>query len=163
MSHIDTRRLGARTVAGFTLIELLIAIVVVAILAAVALPSYQDSVRKSRRSEAFAALTAVQQAQERWRSNRASYTTELTAAPADDPPGLGLPATTSKGYYAISIDAASATGYTVTATGVDGTSQAADGNCRRLRVRVAGGNIFYGSASATGDFDESAGNRCWAR
>jgi len=149
--------------AGFTLVELLIAVVVVAILAAVALPAYQDSVRKSRRTEAFAALTTVQQAQERWRSNRASYAAELTAGPTDDPPGLGLPATTSNGYYTLSIDAASATGYTVTATGADGTSQAADGNCRRLRVRVAGGNIFYGSAPADGSFDESAGNRCWAR
>lgn len=41
---------------GFTLIEVMIAVVIVAILVAVALPAYQNSIRKSRRSEAFAAL-----------------------------------------------------------------------------------------------------------
>ena len=43
------------------------------------------------------------------------------------------------------------------------TTQAADGNCRRLRVRVTGGNIAYGSSDGAGDFDESGSNRCWAR
>jgi type IV pilus assembly protein PilE len=37
---------------GFTLIELMIVVAVVGILAAIAYPSYQDSVRKSRRADA---------------------------------------------------------------------------------------------------------------
>lgn len=163
MSRQVSGSLGRHRQAGFTLVELLIAVVVVGILAAVALPSFVDSVRKSRRTDAFAALSAVQQAQERWRSNRAAYASSLTAAATDDPPGLGLPGASAKGYYTLAISDATATGYTVTATANEGTSQAGDGNCRRLRVRVAGGNIFYGSAGASGDFDESAGNRCWAR
>lgn len=148
---------------GFTLIEMLIAIVVVALLASVAYPSFQDAIRKSRRSDAVTALAAVQQAQERWRSNRSTYTTELTAEPDDDPPGLGLSATSPKDYYAIGIDAAGATGFTATASAVAGTSQASDGSCARLRIRVDAGNVFYGSAAAEGDFDESANNPCWAR
>ncbi len=126
----------------------------------IALPSFMDSIRKSRRSEAFAALSAVQQAQERWRSNRSAYTTELTAKPGD---GLGLPDTSAKDYYAISIDDTDETSYETTATAKEGTSQFKDGNCARLRIRVDGGDIFYGSASADGNFDESPSNPCWAR
>jgi len=141
----------------------MIVVAIIGILAAIAFPSFLDSIRKSRRSDAFAALAAVQQAQERWRSNRSAYTTSLTPLPSDDPPGLGLPAGSSKGYYTIGIGAADATGYSATATAASGTSQAGDGHCQRLRVRVARGNIFYGSAAGDGDFDESATNRCWAR
>lgn len=41
---------------GFTLIELMIVVAIVAILAAVAYPSYRDSISKSRRAEARAQL-----------------------------------------------------------------------------------------------------------
>lgn len=148
---------------GFTLIETMMVVAVIGILAALALPSFLDSIRKARRSDAFTALTGVQQAQERWRSNRGAYTTELTAAASAATPGLGLAEASAKGLYTLSIDAADATGYTVTATAASGTTQAGDGQCRRLRVRVDRGNIVYGSADATGTFDESAGNRCWAQ
>ena len=59
---------------GFSLIELMIAIAVVGLLTAVAWPSFMESVRKSRRSEALAAMAAIQQAQERWRASHPSYT-----------------------------------------------------------------------------------------
>jgi type IV pilus assembly protein PilE len=154
---------GCRRRSGFTLIEALIVVAVIAVLAAIAVPMYQDSVRNARRADAVAALTAVQQAQERWRGNHAAYTTELTAAPTASPPGLGLPALSPSGHYTIAIDTATATGYTVVATAVAGGSQAADAGCQRLRVRVDGGNIFHGAAGLAGAFDESAGNRCWRR
>jgi type IV pilus assembly protein PilE len=157
MSHLVTSTGLNRPHRGFTLIEVLIAVVVLGILAAVALPSFLEAIRKSRRAEAFTALTAVQQAQERWRANRASYTTDLSAA------GLNLPSTTAGGRYAVVVNAADATGYTVTTSANSGTSQASDGNCVRLRVRAAGGNLFYGSAAASGDFNETAGNPCWSR
>ncbi len=142
---------------GFTLMELMIALAVLGILTAIALPSFNDSIRKSRRSEAFAALSGVQQAQERWRTNNSSYTTDMSSA------GVNQPSITVGGYYGIAVDAADATSYSVTATGSTGTTQANDGNCVRLRMRSAGGNIFYGSAAASGSFDETAGNPCWAK
>ncbi len=149
---------------GFTWVEAMIVVAVIGILAAIALPSYLDSVRKGHRSDAFAALSAVQQAQERWRSNRSTYAASLTNGASDTPPGLGLSASSSKGYYTLSIDAASATGYTATAAAVSGTTQAGDGACRVLRVRVDRGNIYYGAASAAGgEFDETGSNRCWVR
>ena len=50
---------------GFTLIELIIAVAIVGILAAIAYPSYQESVRKSRRAEGRAVLMELAQFMER--------------------------------------------------------------------------------------------------
>lgn len=142
----------------------MIAVAILGIIAAIAFPRFNDSIRKGRRADAMSALTAVQLAQERWRGNNASFTNELTNGPTGTPPGLGLSSSTSGGFYTISLANASATGYEVTATAVSGKSQAQDGNCATLRIRVAQGNIFYGSTTAGGStFDEAAGNRCFSR
>lgn len=145
---------------GFTIIELLVAVVVVAILAAVALPSFLDSIRKGRRSEAFAAMSTLQQAQERLRSNRQEYTETL----AD----LGVSGTTAPGgYYTIQIEngSGSDTGYTATASAVSGTSQVNDGSCAILSVKVDRGNLSY--ASCTGctvaSLTYAANDPCWKR
>ncbi len=50
---------------GFTLVELMIVVAIVSILAAMAYPTYQDSVRKSRRADARAALVELAQFMER--------------------------------------------------------------------------------------------------
>lgn len=68
-----------QTVAGFTLIELMVVVAVVAILAAVAYPSYQDSVLKGRRAEARAALADFLQQQERYLTQRNTYDVPITA------------------------------------------------------------------------------------
>ena len=137
----------------------MIAVAIVAVLASVAYPAYQDSVRKGRRAEAFTALSTLQQAQERWRSNNASYTTTL------DNTGLNVPASTSSGLYAISVSGTSDIGYTATATANPGTSQASDGNCKVLGVRMASGTLKYGSGASSitwTDANPDAG-KCWAR
>ena len=145
---------------GFSLIELMIAVAVIGLLLAIALPSFIDSVRKGRRSEAFSAINAVQQAQERWRANHSTYASSLS--------DVGVAATTTNGYYTIAIDdtvgaTSFATSYTVIATGVSGKTQADDGDCVRLRSRMQGGNILLGSAPAAGAYSETPGNRCWSR
>lgn len=59
--------------AGFTLIELMITVAIVAILAAIAYPSYQDSVRKGKRAEGRTALIDFMQQQERYLSQTGGY------------------------------------------------------------------------------------------
>lgn len=65
---------------GFTLIEVMITVAIVAILAAVAYPSYRDSVLKGKRAEARTALTELLQQQERFITQRNSYFCFNTAA-----------------------------------------------------------------------------------
>jgi len=163
----SARRVGLVTGAcrGFTLTEVLITMVVLGVLVAVALPTYQSSLRKGRRAEAFNALTSIQQASERHRSLYPTFTSNLTAAPSASIPGLGQPGTrTTGGYYDLTVTVVDATTYVATATAVAGTSQANDGNCSVLAVRMQGGNVRYGAGAS---LDWSAANtdpqRCWAR
>lgn len=149
-----------RCARGFTLTEVMIVVAVLAILATVALPSFLDALRRGRRADAIGALTQVQQAQERWRANQGSYTDQLTTAA---PNGLGLSATSARGYYAIAVSDAGANGYTVTATANSGTLQAGDDACRKLVLRQAGGNTLYSSVDADNAVDDTGAKRCWAR
>ncbi|MFO8046335.1 MAG: prepilin-type N-terminal cleavage/methylation domain-containing protein, partial [Halomonas sp.] len=50
---------STRRSAGFTLIELMIAVAVIGILAAIAIPRYQSYVEKARRTDAMSALTTI--------------------------------------------------------------------------------------------------------
>ena len=143
------------------MIELMIGLAIVAIIVSLAFPAFQGSIRKSRRAVAFAAVSAVQLAQERWRANNATYSSSVAGAwPAS---GLGLTNTTSGGYYTISVASATATGYDVTATAVSGQSQSEDGACAVLVARTLIGNITYGASALAGVLDFSPANRCWAR
>ena len=119
-------RPGSR--AGFTLIELMIVVGVVGILAIVAYPSFQDSVRKSRRADAIAGLNQLQQLQERVRGQQPSYADAVASMPG--PP----PATSPERHYVLAVNAASANGYTMTATASASSPQFDDTKCRALRV-----------------------------
>ena len=62
-----------RAVRGFTLIELMITVAVVAILASIALPSYNQYVLRSRRAQAKADLVEVAQQLERFHTVQNTY------------------------------------------------------------------------------------------
>jgi type IV pilus assembly protein PilE len=67
---------------GFTLVELMTVAAIVTILAAVAYPSYQESVRKTKRAEGRAALMQLMQQQERYYSQNNKYVA-FSSASAD--------------------------------------------------------------------------------
>ncbi len=128
--------------AGFTLIELLIALVVVGVLTAVAVPAYGGYMLRTRLTDAYAGLAGVQPLAEQFWANEHSFE-ELDDAP-------NFPDDTENFTYALT--AADATSYTVTATGRAGAAGFAftiDQNGRR-RTTVTSARVAEGwSASAT--------------
>lgn len=128
---------------GFTLIEMLIVIAVIAILATIAYPSYTRYVERTRRADGREIAMRVAAAQERFYTNRNTYTSDI-------PGDLGLPLTSEKGYYGIAA-ALGAGGQTyiltITPLGVQSTDK-----CGNLTINNVG-------------FKDKSGNetngKCW--
>jgi type IV pilus assembly protein PilE len=114
---------------GFTLIELMIAVMVIGILAAIAYPSYQDQVRKSRRGQAKADLVELGQQLERYHTVQNKY--KDWTLPYSQSPRTGM------AQYSIAISNQDINTYTLTATPSSGTKQNKD-KCGVLTLNQAG-------------------------
>lgn len=113
---------------GFTLIEVMVAVVIVAILATIAYPSYQRYIIRGSRAAAQNELTELSSMQEKIFLNSNAYTPNLAIA-YDGTSNGGLGKTTQRtvdGKYDLAL-VATAQSYTLTATPVAGTPQAGDG------------------------------------
>jgi type IV pilus assembly protein PilE len=119
MEHIDTQRTAALHERGFTLIELMIVVAVVAILSAIAYPSYAEYVRRGHRADARAGLLQAQQWLERAATATGVYPTAL-------PTALTWSTDTNKRYSIGFKGTATTTAYTLIATRKSPGPQAAD-------------------------------------
>ena len=142
---------------GFTLIELMVTVAIAGILASVAYPAYTSHIKRSRRADATKVLTAVVQAQERYRSNHNAY-----AASATD---LDLRVDQMTPYYTLTIAGVNdppslTTGYLATATIISSSAQGTDTDCAKLAVQLQGAVLSY--LAASGSSDLSSTSNCWA-
>ena len=72
---------------GFTLLEMMITVAIIGILAAVAIPAFQNYQNRSKRAEAFANLAAIRDVEKSYFSE---YNAFVTPAPNVSYPGGGL-------------------------------------------------------------------------
>ena len=128
---------------GFTLIELMITVVIIGILAAIAYPSYQEQVRKTRRADGKATLMETAQQLGRCYTRFAAY----------DNGGCGvvLPVQSSEGYYSISAGDLTASTYRLDAAPQG--DQVKDAKCGELRLTNTGQQGSQGGAADAND--------CW--
>ncbi|MDH3532294.1 MAG: type IV pilin protein [Gammaproteobacteria bacterium] len=129
---------------GVTLVELMIVVVIVGILAAVAYPSYQDQVRKTRRADGKSVLLQTAQQLERCYTRFSSYNNAACAVtfPIDSP----------EGYYVVNpVGVVGASAFTLSAAPQG--AQVSDTKCGTLRLTSTG---IQGSQGADTDT-----NSCW--
>jgi type IV pilus assembly protein PilE len=129
---------------GFTLIELLIAMAIIGILAAIALPSYSRYVIRSKIQEATTALLAARVKMEQsFQDNRAYATACVIAPTAPTATQIQLP---QGKYFAFTCPTTTATTYIIQADGTDGDLigfqlQINEANTRTTRTAPSAWNL----------------------
>jgi type IV pilus assembly protein PilE len=140
--YLNQRRQPVR---GFTLIELMITVAIIAIIAAVALPSYQTYVQRTNRAVATGCLQEMAQHMER------RYTTTMAYNSAAALPVLGCTNEVAARYtFAFAAGQPTATTYTIEATPQG--AQASDARCATLGLTHQGTRTISGTATV---------NDCW--
>ena len=141
--------------AGFTLIELMITVAIVAVLAAIAVPSYVEQVRKGKRTDAKVELLKLAQMQESYYTQNMSYAQNLGNGVGGL--GLGNNVKSEQDAYQITMtklpntcngtSTRACTGFTLTATAIGG--QASDTHCSRFTLSSTGKKGTVAGASST--------------
>ncbi len=124
---------------GFTLIELMIAVAIIGIIAAIAYPSYEESVAKARRSDAQGGLAGLATVLERFYTVNNTYKGAGNGGDTDSPPLPTLypsqtPLDGATKFYNLTLSATTTT-YTLRATPING--QVGD-RCGNMTLTNAG-------------------------
>ncbi|MBC3807760.1 type IV pilin protein [Undibacterium seohonense] len=146
---------------GFTLIEVLIAMTILAIVSAIAYPSYRDNVRRGNRAEVRGLLLENAQFMERFFTENSSYLQTAAAVPVPPVlPNLVSPrgATGSKVNYNISFRAVPALSVTTFAIQAVPTNGMATDACATLTINSLGQQGTVGSLK-----DGMTTETCWAK